>query len=199
MPELLQEYWLLILAALVIGIVVAWWIFHASRRTRVELEDKPSESGGAKRNQALIDAPPVASAAPGPISVAATADKVAATSAIAEAGAAVSAREAIRKTADVPPGETPEAQTARPRTEETAQADDLRRIKGLGPKLVSLLAEHGITSFAQIAAWDDAEIDRIDAQLGRFQGRIRRDDWVAQARFLAAEDIAGYEDRFGKV
>ena len=57
----------------------------------------------------------------------------------------------------------------------------------------------GVTSFAQIAAWDDAEIDRVDAQLGRFQGRIRRDDWPAQARFLAAGDLAGYEGKFGKL
>ena len=56
-----------------------------------------------------------------------------------------------------------------------------------------------MTSFAQIAAWDDAEIDRVDAQLGRFQGRIRRDDWPAQARFLAAGDLAGYEGKFGKL
>ena len=77
--------------------------------------------------------------------------------------------------------------------------DDLLRIKGLGPKLVEQLRALGVTSFAQIAAWDDAEIDRIDAQLGRFQGRIRRDDWPAQAHLLAAEDTAGYEARFGKL
>ena len=56
-----------------------------------------------------------------------------------------------------------------------------------------------MTSFAQMAAWDDAEIDRIDAQLGRFQGRIRRDNWPEQARFLAAGDMAGYQARFGKL
>ncbi len=61
-------------------------------------------------------------------------------------------------------------------------SDDLTRIKGLGPKLAEQLHALGVTSFAQIAAWDEADIDRIDAQLGRFQGRIRRDDWPAQAR-----------------
>ncbi|TIX50616.1 hypothetical protein E5222_10180 [Alteraurantiacibacter aquimixticola] len=60
------------------------------------------------------------------------------------------------------------------------------------------LAEMGVTSFAQIAAWDDAEIDRVDAQLGRFQGRIRRDNWVEQARLLAAGDRAAYESQFGR-
>jgi len=203
MPELLQEYWMLVLAALLIGIVVAWWVFHASRRTKVELEDKPEE-GAAKRNQALIDAPPAATA-PGPLSAAANSDRVAAAPAIAdaEAGAAVPAREAIHKMADVAPKQPAETEAAptptKAATSGGTSSDDLRRIKGVGPKLVSILAEHGVTSFAQIAAWDDADIDRIDAELGRFQGRIRRDDWVAQARLLQADDISGYEERFGKV
>ena len=81
----------------------------------------------------------------------------------------------------------------------TDRNDDLLLIKGLGPKLVEQLRALGVTSFAQIAAWDDAEIDRIDAQLGRFQGRIRRDDWPAQARLLAAGDTSGYEAKFGKL
>ena len=57
----------------------------------------------------------------------------------------------------------------------------------------------GVTRLDLIAAWDDAEIDRIDARLGRFQGRIRRDDWPAQARLLAAGDTAGYEAKFGRL
>ena len=77
--------------------------------------------------------------------------------------------------------------------------DDLAQIKGLGPKLQALLPTLGVTSFAQIASWDDAEIDRIDAQLGVFQGRIRKDNWVAQAQFLAGGDVAGYEAKFGKL
>ncbi|NCP10415.1 MAG: hypothetical protein GW859_00415, partial [Sphingomonadales bacterium] len=55
----------------------------------------------------------------------------------------------------------------------------------------------GVTRYDQIAAWDAADIDRIDAQLGAFQGRIRRDDWVEQARLLAAGDTAGFEAKFG--
>jgi predicted flap endonuclease-1-like 5' DNA nuclease len=78
-------------------------------------------------------------------------------------------------------------------------SDDLTRIKGLGPKIAEQLAGLGVTTFAQIAAWDEAEIDRIDAQLGRFQGRIRRDDWPAQAKLLAAGDTAGYEAAFGRL
>ena len=79
----------------------------------------------------------------------------------------------------------------------SADADDLTRIKGLGPKLAATLRDLGITRFEQIAGWSDADIERIDAQLGRFQGRIRRDDWVEQARLLAAGDTAEFEQKFG--
>ena len=77
--------------------------------------------------------------------------------------------------------------------------DDLTRIKGLGPKLAALLHTLVVTSFAQIAAWSEADIDRIDGQLGAFAGRIRRDDWVAQAKFLAAGDMTGFEGKFGRL
>ena len=77
--------------------------------------------------------------------------------------------------------------------------EDLTRIKGLGPKIADQLRALGVTTFAQIAAWDEAEIDRIDAQLGRFQGRIRRDDWPGQAKLLAAGDTEAYEATFGKL
>ena len=77
--------------------------------------------------------------------------------------------------------------------------DDLTRIKGVGPKLRDLLASLGVTRFEQVASWSEADIDRIDAQLGQFEGRIRRDNWVDQAKLLAAGDTAGYESRFGKL
>ena len=75
--------------------------------------------------------------------------------------------------------------------------DDLRKIKGLGPKLVTLLAEQGITSFEQIAEWSDADIERIDATLGRFQGRIVRDKWVEQAKLLISGEESDFSAKFG--
>jgi len=79
-----------------------------------------------------------------------------------------------------------------------AAADDLSRIKGLGPKIATLLGELGVTSFAQIAAWSEEDVTRMDAQLGRFAGRITRDQWVEQARLLAAGDEAGFTEKFGR-
>lgn len=78
-------------------------------------------------------------------------------------------------------------------------ADDLTRMKGVGPRLAERLNSVGITSFAQIAAMTPAEADALDARLGDFQGRIHRDRWIEQAGFLAAGDIAGFEATFGKL
>ncbi|TGX52684.1 hypothetical protein E5A73_13640 [Sphingomonas gei] len=78
-------------------------------------------------------------------------------------------------------------------------ADDLTRMKGVGPKLADRLNALGVTRFAQLAALTPAEADALDAQLGTFQGRIHRDRWIEQAGFLARGDQAGYEAVFGKL
>ena len=72
-------------------------------------------------------------------------------------------------------------------------------LKGLGPKVAARLAELGITSVGQIAALSDDEAERLDAQLGAFSGRLARDRWIEQARFLAAGDRAGFEAVFGRL
>lgn len=79
------------------------------------------------------------------------------------------------------------------------EGDDLLRLKGVGPKLKTLLTELGVTRYAQVAGWTDADIAAIDAKLGNFRGRPVRDQWVDQARYLAAGDIAGFEAKYGKV
>jgi len=72
-------------------------------------------------------------------------------------------------------------------------------LKGLGPKLATRLGELGVTTVGQIAALSDDEAVRLDAQLGPFSGRITRDRWIEQARFLAAGDRAGFEAVFGRL
>jgi predicted flap endonuclease-1-like 5' DNA nuclease len=98
----------------------------------------------------------------------------------------------------VPPPPVDELITPPPAPEGEA-GDDLTRIKGLGPKLSRILADLGVTRFAQIAAWTEADIVAIDAKLGAFAGRPTRDAWVEQARLLAGGDTAAYEERFGKI
>lgn len=153
MSTLLAEHWILLAIALVIGLVVAWFLFRTNRRTRVTGASRDVLDEGAdraQRNSALVDAAPAATRDPDP----------------------------VVKVSD-------------------GNGDDLTRIKGVGPKLAATLESLGITSFSQIAEWDDAEIDRIDAQLGRFEGRIRRDDWVGQATLLASGNSAAFVDKYG--
>lgn len=64
------------------------------------------------------------------------------------------------------------------------QADNLKQIKGIGPKIEASLYAMGIFHIDQIAGWNKANIDWVDAQLS-FKGRIRRERWVEQALELA--------------
>ncbi|MCF3972433.1 hypothetical protein [Paracoccus salsus] len=83
----------------------------------------------------------------------------------------------------------------------SSSPDDLKEIKGIGDKIEEALHQHGVTGFAQIADWDEAEIDRMGELLGRSAGRIRSEDWVAQARMLAERGTTGFPRRVeeGKV
>lgn len=73
-------------------------------------------------------------------------------------------------------------------------ADNLKLIKGVGPKLEAVLNGVGIYHFDQIADWTAAEVAWADNNLVGFKGRVSRDGWVDQARILAA----GGETEFSK-
>ncbi|MDE2383242.1 MAG: ATP-binding cassette domain-containing protein [Alphaproteobacteria bacterium] len=66
------------------------------------------------------------------------------------------------------------------------KADDLKLIWGVGPAFEKLLNKVGVWHFDQVASWTSADIDHVDALLKGFHGRIRRDDWVNQAKKLAS-------------
>jgi predicted flap endonuclease-1-like 5' DNA nuclease len=78
-------------------------------------------------------------------------------------------------------------------------ADDLERLKGVGPKLAGLLRAQGLTRFDQVAGLTASELERLDAHLGAFRGRLQRDRVVEQADYLARGDLDGFEERFGKL
>lgn len=63
-------------------------------------------------------------------------------------------------------------------------ADDLKKIKGIGPKLEAVLNENGVYHYDQIASWNANAIAVMDQRLS-FRGRIEREQWVAQAKVLA--------------
>lgn len=66
------------------------------------------------------------------------------------------------------------------------QPDDLKLIKGVGPKLEKLCNSLGFWHFDQVAAWTADEVAWVDENLEGFKGRVTRDEWVEQAKSLAA-------------
>ncbi|TYC85357.1 hypothetical protein [Novosphingobium sp. BW1] len=240
---MIEANWLIFVAALVIGIVVAFWIFaHGSKKPgeRTHRPDVLDEGAApAQRNQALIDSASPASQydlpVPGvddadtrekqpahidPPAAAGTMAGIGEVIAVAaqeeaDAGRSYKADEEAAKAQEPTPEaeahkaeDTPAAAPApvepEPEPVETApasaaQSDDLRKIKGLGPKMQKLLVSLGVTTYAQIAAWSEADLDELDDKLGAFAGRPRRDKWVEQARLLAEGNTESYEAEFGKL
>lgn len=65
-------------------------------------------------------------------------------------------------------------------------ADNLKEIKGVGPKMENMLNDMGVYHFDQVAGWSSDEVAWVDANLKGFKGRVSRDGWVDQAKILAA-------------
>ncbi len=198
MIAIIQENWPAFVLVLLIGLLVAWWLWgrsSADRRVRHHAPDALDEGAiPAARNQAFIDAPSAAAAVTAPLAATGP-DILGGIGEIAAWGAAQEVDNLQPPHAEPVPFAIPPVEPADP----LAPHDDLTRIKGVGSKLSARLAELGITRFAQIAAWRDADLARIDSALGAFAGRPQRDDWVTQCRYLAAGDVAGYEAQFGKL
>ncbi|MGJ8603918.1 MAG: NADH-quinone oxidoreductase subunit E [Marivita sp.] len=76
--------------------------------------------------------------------------------------------------------------------------DDLKRIKGVGPKLAALCNGLGFFHFDQIASWTDEEVAWVDQNLEGFKGRVSRDNWVEQAKTLASGGETEFSARVKK-
>ena len=81
------------------------------------------------------------------------------------------------------PAEAKVKQDQPPKT--TDDKDDLTKIVGIGPALAKKLNGVGIVSYAQIAALSDSDITQLEKSIIKFTGRIKRDDWVGQAKKLS--------------
>ena len=139
---------------------------HRQKLTLVKITDILSSGADASGIKAAVGAGSVPAAAP-----AAPAKKPA--KAKAEKAPAPAKAPAAKKAAK------PAKAKAAP-----AAADDLKKLTGVGPALEKKLIAAGITSYAQIAAWTDADVAAIDEQLS-FKGKIEREGWIDQAKELA--------------
>jgi predicted flap endonuclease-1-like 5' DNA nuclease len=218
MLELIGANWPVFLVALLIGIATAWWVWaRYSLEADVEtpkiapsapkvVADLAKEMPAATEPVALMDSAvvvPKAKAAPKPKAKAAPKPK-ADTVPKAKAAPKVKVEAAPKaKTAAVKTAAAPKA-VAKPKTAAKPKAapkpiipDNLALLKGVGPKLNTLLKSLGVTSFEQVANWSTADIADIDSRLGTFAGRIGRDNWVDQAKLLVAGDVKGFEKKYG--
>lgn len=170
---------------------------HEPAKAEAAPAPKPAEAVALKASAPVATKAPEPAKAPAATPAKAAASKAAKAAAPKPASASKAAtapKPAASKATTAKPAKTPTAAPAK-----SAAPDELRQLKGVGPKLVTLLNELGVTRFDQIAGWKTADIETIDAQLGTFKGRIVRDNWVEQAGFLAKGDIEGFEAKFGKL
>jgi predicted flap endonuclease-1-like 5' DNA nuclease len=180
---LLLFWWLIgasFFVSLLIGILVflavIWWLQRS-----VGDDITPSASLHAPSSAAPRAAAPMAPAAPA-APVRATPEPVAAPAAAPAAAAAA-------------------LEVGRPRGMSSPRAvgpDDLKKIKGVGPKLEELLNSFGYYHFDQIAAWTAGEAEWMDGNLEGFRGRVTRDGWVSQARILAGGGTTEFSERVEK-
>ncbi|THH35451.1 hypothetical protein E4Z66_15735 [Aliishimia ponticola] len=200
----MTEIWVLLALAALIGLIAGWIIW--GRRSEVNIDN-----GEADRLRADLDACR-AKHADKDGEIADLRAKLAAASAPAASAAVTEVAEPV--VADT--GTRPEAlegdydgdgvveglaEGVKPETLDAPRggtADDLKRIKGIGPKMEALCNKLGFWHFDQIAKWTDAEVAWVDANLEGFNGRVTRDNWVEQAALLAAGGETEFSQKVDK-
>lgn len=181
-----------IIIALLVGLVIGWWMFRrprAGRDIRIDVDntarphlDTPREPPPAPKPQATD--PPRSRPIRDGID---THER----RGVADQGAAAATDVAGQLLGVRAHSELPGADSGPP--------DDLQMLKGVGPKLAQKLNENGIIRFEQLAGLSATEVSMLDERLGAFRGRLSRDRVVEQASYLARGDTDGFEARFGKL
>lgn len=82
--------------------------------------------------------------------------------------------------------EAKETKKAEPKAEapkaDTASADDLTALAGVGPKMADKMNAAGITSFAQLAAMTEESIAALEAEKGKITTPANWAKWTAEAK-----------------
>ncbi|UVK47266.1 proton-conducting membrane transporter [Mesorhizobium sp. AR07] len=165
------------------------------RRLRDAQATPAAGTGAAKATSpvpaALLSTPAPAKSAPAPTKPAPS--KPAAAKAAPSAVKASAPKASAPKASAAPKTAAPAKATAAKAA--SGKPDNLRRLIGIGPVNEKLLKGQGVTTFAQIAAWSAADIERIEHAL-QFGGRVEREHWVEQAKLLAAGDEKEFARQF---
>lgn len=160
-----------IIVALLVGLMIGWWMFRRSRSSH-------SSEVSPEARQVEAD-PPVPARFDTPEG-----------NGLADQGAAAASDVAGEVLGVQVHGQLPGAE---------GPPDNLEIMKGVGPKFVIRLHENGVTRFDQISRLTDNEVSILDDKMGPFKGRLRRDRVVEQANYLARGDTDGFEAQFGKL
>lgn len=190
MLYLFIQTWIWILAAGLLGLLVGWWIWG-----RGAAAASPDDADRKRLEQQLADcrarceslesrSQPGAGAMPEPEPAPAS-----------ESAAAPTDDEIVGDKQETSLSEDwrPSGLSA-PRD---GTADDLKRIRGIGPVIERTLNELGIFHFDQIAAFDDDNIRWVDNYIA-FPGRILREQWVSQAAELAGGGQTEFSNRYDR-
>ncbi len=103
----------------------------------------------------------------------------------------------VKKAAAKPDNSAPDGKPLALDGPRNGKKDDLKRIKGVGPKIETTLNKLGIYHFDQISVWSRKTIKWVDNYLS-FKGRIDREKWVKQAGQLAKGDETEFSKRVDK-
>lgn len=199
-PAHILETAALVLVAYLLGCIIGYSarrIFHAVRTAPVvapvalpvELAPRRVPTPAARLARAATEeAPPAATVAlPLPVQPEIATEPVVLIQAAAKAPskpkAATKAKPKGAATTKPKPAPTPKVDDPKPAAllrPRRGKADDLKQIKGIGPKIEASLNTLGVYHFDQIAAWTKLNTDWVDGQLA-FKGRIRREQWIEQA------------------
>lgn len=157
-------------------------------RLRAELRERPALAPLPAAAAPVAEATPVAAMPPAPVD--ARAQRLRAIEArLRMLPAGSSARAALlaeRMQLLAADSATPPAAAELPAMAAGATPDDLEAIRGIGPVIRAALNKMGIATFAQLAALDAAQIERIEEAIG-FPGRVAREQWIEQARERLAQ------------
>lgn len=186
MIDLMMDHPIRALIAVVLGLATAWWIWG-------RLGEVVAETAGKAGDAAKGAAGAAGDAASGAVNVAKDTGSAAVGGVAAAGGGAAAAAGAAADKAK----ETVGDMLDRPKiAAAVGDPDDLTKIKGVGPKLAETCQSLGVSRFDQIAKWSLEDIAEVDQYL-KFKGRITRDNWVEQAKYLAAGDMEGHKAKFG--
>ena len=207
MPHLTLQLLLLLLLAFMVGCVLGCLTRSGAGTKKAD----PAAAAAGKTAVPEAKSEPAVSAEPSPATATDDQPAVEAETAAEEEGApakttaparpaaseskAAASRKPAKKSAE--PAST--GKPARPKGLPKARSgkpDKLQMISGVGPKLEKTLHGLGFFHFDQIAAWGKDEVAWVDEHL-RYKGRIERDEWIAQAKLLAASDMDQFERQYG--